>query len=39
MKRLSAFAAMLLFVGTMMAETRTLPAVGNKTELTISDDG
>jgi len=30
---------MLLVAVTMMAETRTLPAVGDKTELTISDDG
>jgi hypothetical protein len=39
MKRLSAFAAMLLAAVAMMAETKTLPSVGNKTELTISDDG
>ena len=39
MKRLITFAALLLTAVTMMAETRTLPSVGNSIELTISDDG
>ena len=33
------FAALLLTAVTLMAETRTMPSVGNRTELTISDDG
>ena len=39
MKRHLALAAILLTAVTMMAETRTMPSVGNRTELTISDDG
>ena len=39
MKRLIAFAALLLSAVTLMAETKTMPSVGNSMELTISDDG
>ena len=39
MKRLFTFAALLLTAVTLMAESRTMPSVGNRMELTISDDG